>query len=297
MGAQEFRKKLEKRAKRNREAFRGKYRNELNALLGLSKEEIDRMTREAESHASEDAKRREEIETKNLADTTAYQAEKMLRDNKDKIPEELNKEVESKVAAVKSALQGSDLNAIKQATEELTATMQKVGQTVYQQQPPPEGAQPPPQEGGTGNDKGPDEGTVEGDPELIDNMLDMLEDLQVDYTLFLRTLSHYEGDRTALLRTGLYHKPMNEWLDRYDERIKELDQTERKAQMLSANPKYVLKNYMLQEAIDAAEDGNFSVVDDLFKIAQNPFNEHPQFERWAGATPDEFKNKKLSCSS
>ena len=141
------------------------------------------------------------------------------------------------------------------------------------------------------------EGTVEGDPELIDDMLDMLEMLQVDYTLFFRTLSHYEGDRTALLRTGLYHEPMNAWLDRYDERIKEIDTMERKEQMLAANPKYVLKNYMLQEAIDAADKGDFSVVDDLFKIAQKPFDEHQEFERWAGATPSEFKNKKLSCSS
>jgi len=141
------------------------------------------------------------------------------------------------------------------------------------------------------------EGTVEGDPELIDDMFDMLEKLHVDYTLFLRTLSHYEGDRESLLSTGLYHEPMNEWLDRYDERIKQIDNTVRKEQMLAANPKYVLKNYMLQEAIDAAEKGDFSVVNDLYKIAQNPFDEHPEFERWAGATPQAFKNKKLSCSS
>ncbi|GIT97977.1 YdiU family protein [Sulfurovum sp. TSL1] len=141
------------------------------------------------------------------------------------------------------------------------------------------------------------EGTIEGDPELIDDMLDMLEQLHVDYTLFLRTLSRYEGDREALLSTGLYHEPMNAWLDRYDARIKTIDTKERKEQMLSANPKYVLKNYMLQEGIDAAEKGDFSVVHDLFKIAQNPFDEHPEFERWAGATPQEFKNKKLSCSS
>ena len=141
------------------------------------------------------------------------------------------------------------------------------------------------------------EGTVEGDPELIDELLDMLEDLQVDYTVFFRTLSHYEGDREALLRTGLYHKPMNEWLDRYDERIKDIDTVQRKEQMLEANPKYVLKNYMLQEAINAAGEGDFSVVDDLFKIAQRPFDEHPEFARWAGPTPQEFKNQKLSCSS
>jgi uncharacterized protein YdiU (UPF0061 family) len=143
------------------------------------------------------------------------------------------------------------------------------------------------------------EGTIEGDPELIDEMYDMLETLQVDYTLFLRTLSHYEhqGDRNDLLKLGLYHDPMHTWLDSYDNRIQHIDKTERKKQMLANNPKYVLKNYMLQEAIDAASYGDFSVVDDLFKIAQAPFEEHPEFERWAKATPKAFKNKKLSCSS
>ena len=141
------------------------------------------------------------------------------------------------------------------------------------------------------------EATFEGDPELIEDMLDMLESLHVDYTLFFRTLSHYEGDREALLHTGLYHEPMHAWLERYDARIKQIDTAERKKQMLSANPKYVLKNYMLQEAIDAAEQGDLSVIDDLFRIAQDPFAEHPEFERWAGATPQEFKNQKLSCSS
>ncbi len=143
------------------------------------------------------------------------------------------------------------------------------------------------------------EGTVEGDPELIDDMFDMLESLHVDYTLFMRTLSHYEhkGDREALLATGLYHEPMNAWLDRYDERIQYIDKETRKKQMLENNPKYVLKNYMLQEAIDAAEVGDFNLVDDLFKIAQHPFDEHSEFERWAEATPQTFKNQKLSCSS
>jgi uncharacterized protein YdiU (UPF0061 family) len=54
---------------------------------------------------------------------------------------------------------------------------------------------------------------------------------------------------------------------------------------------------MLQEGIDAAENGDFSIVTDLFTIAQEPFEEHPAFERWAGVTPKEFKNQKLSCSS
>ena len=139
----------------------------------------------------------------------------------------------------------------------------------------------------------------EKDLDLFKHLLGMLQGLNIDYTLFFRTLSRYDEERTALLKTGLYHKPMHDWLDSYDERLKENTSAaeERHASMLQTNPKYVLKNYILQEAIDAAHNGDFSVLDDLFKIAQDPYAEHEAHERWAGVTPDEFKNKKLSCSS
>ena len=140
----------------------------ITASSGLSKDEVDKMQKEAEMHASEDTKRREDIEAKNMADTLAYQAEKLLRDNKDKVPAELNTEAEEKIAAVKSALNGEDTEAIKKATEELNETMQKIGQAVYQQQQPPPGgeAPPPPPEGGEsseGGEGGDDENTVEGE--------------------------------------------------------------------------------------------------------------------------------------
>ncbi|MCJ7604976.1 MAG: molecular chaperone DnaK [Dehalococcoidales bacterium] len=137
----------------------------ITASSGLSKEEVEKMQKEAEMHASEDTARREEIEAKNQADTMAYQSEKMLRDNKDKIPEELNKEAEEKIAAVKTALNGTDIEAIKAAAQALNQTMQKIGTAVYQQQTPPEGGEAPPgggeqpAEGGGGDD----EGTVEGE--------------------------------------------------------------------------------------------------------------------------------------
>jgi uncharacterized protein YdiU (UPF0061 family) len=139
----------------------------------------------------------------------------------------------------------------------------------------------------------------DSDLDLIKHFLGMMQGLNIDYTLFFRTLSHYNGDRTALLKLGLYHKPMNDWLDSYDERLKDNTSTteERQKSMLLTNPKFVLKNYILQEAIDAAKEGDFTVVDALFEIAKNPYAEHEQHERWAGSTPDEFKNKKLSCSS
>jgi len=67
--------------------------------------------------------------------------------------------------------------------------------------------------------------------------------------------------------------------------------------MLSTNPKYVLKNYMLQEAITLAEKGDFSMIEQLLYIAEHPFDELPEFERFAKETPEEHKNICLSCSS
>ncbi|MGB2827586.1 MAG: molecular chaperone DnaK [Dehalococcoidales bacterium] len=136
----------------------------ITASSGLNKEEIEKMQKDAEMHAAEDDKRREEVEARNMADTLAYTAEKTLRDNKDKVPAELNQEVEAKISEVRSALQGSDVAAIQKATQELNELMQKVGAAVYQQQPPPpEGEAPPEQEsgGGEGGEEG--EGTVEGE--------------------------------------------------------------------------------------------------------------------------------------
>ncbi len=128
----------------------------ITASSGLSKEEVEQMQREAETYATEDTKRREEVETRNAADTLAYTAEKTLREQKDKIPSDLNQEVESKIQAVRSALQGTDINAVRQTTQELSETMQKIGAAIYQQQPPPPGGEAPPGKEG-------EEGTVEGE--------------------------------------------------------------------------------------------------------------------------------------
>ena len=121
----------------------------ITASSGLSKQEVERMQREAEAHAAEDAKLREEVETRNAADTMAYTAEKTLREQKDKIPSDLNQEVENKVQAVRSSLQGTDINSVRRAMQELSDAMQKIGAAIYQQQPPP--------------GKGGEEGTAEGE--------------------------------------------------------------------------------------------------------------------------------------
>jgi molecular chaperone DnaK len=128
----------------------------ITASSGLNKEEVEKMKREAEQHAAEDIKRKEEIEVRNSADSLVYTAEKTLRDQGDKIPTDVKEEVDAKIASVKSALQGQDLNAIRNAIQELSQTMQKVGASAYQEpgQPPPSGEEPG--EGG-------EEGTVEGE--------------------------------------------------------------------------------------------------------------------------------------
>ena len=133
----------------------------ITASSGLSKDEVAKMQREAEAHAAEDAARKEAAEAKNQGDTLAYQAEKMLRDNKDKVPADLNTEITGKIEAVKQALQGSDTAALKTATQDLSEAMQKLGEAVYKQQPGPSPEGPPP--GDEGGKKPGDEGTVEGE--------------------------------------------------------------------------------------------------------------------------------------
>jgi len=136
----------------------------ITASSGLSKEEISKMQAEAQQHASEDTKRKEEAEARNTADTMAYNVEKVLRESGDKVPAELKSEVEGKVAAVRSALQGKDVDRIKSTMKELSDSMQKLGAAVYQQPgagPSGPGGGPT---GGPGGQKPPEEeGTVEGE--------------------------------------------------------------------------------------------------------------------------------------
>jgi len=133
----------------------------ITASSGLSKEEVEKLQHEAEIHAADDAKKREEIEARNMADNLAYTAEKTLREHGDKVPSELKEEVEGKVAAVKAALSGSDVEQLNRAAQELSEAMQKLGATVYGQA----GAPPPGESGEAGAEepgKG-EEGTVEGE--------------------------------------------------------------------------------------------------------------------------------------
>jgi molecular chaperone DnaK len=106
----------------------------ITASTGLSKDEIERMKRDAEANAEADKKKAEAIEHKNLAETMIYTAEKMLKDAGDKITAEERKEVEDKIDALKKVKDGDDHEAIKKAADELSTSAQKVGQKMYQGQ-------------------------------------------------------------------------------------------------------------------------------------------------------------------
>jgi len=97
----------------------------------LPKEDIDRMVKDAEEHAAEDKKRREEAETRNQAESFAYSMEKQIADNRDKLPAEVVTEVEADIAGVKTALEGEDADAVKASYEKLGASSQKIGQALY----------------------------------------------------------------------------------------------------------------------------------------------------------------------
>ena len=98
----------------------------------LSKDEIDQMMRDAESHAEEDKRRKEEAEIRNTADTLVYQTEKLVREHGEKLSDSDRKDVEDSLAAVKEALTGDDIEKMKQTTEALTAASQRFGQQIYE---------------------------------------------------------------------------------------------------------------------------------------------------------------------
>lgn len=141
----------------------------ITASSGLSKEEVERMRKEAEIHAEEDRKRKEIIEARNNADNAAYTAEKSLRDGGDKVPPELRKQVEDAVAKLRQTMNQEDVSAIRRDTESLGQLIQQVGTSLYQQQG---GGQPgstpgseSPQDGPSGPQSG---GKSDGGEDVVD---------------------------------------------------------------------------------------------------------------------------------
>ena len=136
---------------------------------------------------------------------------------------------------------------------------------------------------------------------LILELLGSLEASKIDYNLFFYKLTNLKSfdDLSSVLDIAVFQEPLKQWFDSYIKVCEEQESSfeSRFIIMKKVNPKYILKNYIIQEAIEKAHLGDYSLVNDLLKIAQNPFDEHLEFERYAQSTPMKFANIQLSCSS
>jgi molecular chaperone DnaK len=138
----------------------------ITASSGLTEGEVDKMRKEAETHADEDRKRRDLVEARNTADNAVYSAERGLRDAGDKISAEVRSRVESKVQGLKSLLTSDNLSELRQATNDLLQAMQEIGTTMYGQEGGQMGSG-----GGSGGDAGPQTGGTgpkSGGPDVVE---------------------------------------------------------------------------------------------------------------------------------
>lgn len=106
-------------------------------------------------------------------------------------------------------------------------------------------------------------------------------------------------DILSVFNIAIYPKYLESWFKSYLKIVKKdnINIEDRSKKMLKINPKYIIKNYMLQDAIDAVKEGDYTLTNDLLNIAQNPFDEHEKYESYSRVTPLKYTNIKLSCSS
>lgn len=154
----------------------------------------------------------------------------------------------------------------------------------------------------------------ENDIELIHNLEDNLQLTETDMTIFFRVLSNFKEANVALklIENAFYDVnhiaeeikiSWNNWFLKYQNRLEKenLTHLERKVQMDVVNPKYVLRNYMAQLAIDDANKGDYKLIDELYQLLKKPYKEQPENEKWFVKRPEWARNKigcsMLSCSS
>jgi len=137
------------------------------------------------------------------------------------------------------------------------------------------------------------------DQALIADLLGLLAQDRVDYTIFWRRLSQAlaSGQFAPVRDLFLDQAAFDAWQLRYTERLAGTDQHQASATMLKTNPKYVLRNYLGELAIEAAKARDFSGVANLLALLEQPFGEHPEFESWAGFPPEWASRIEISCSS
>lgn len=146
---------------------------------------------------------------------------------------------------------------------------------------------------------------LETDNLLIQDLLTLMDKDRVDYTLFWRRLSNAVGEISsnegnvfhAVQDLFIHREDFNQWLERYKRRLVPSDTSVISLNMLRVNPKYILRNHLGEMAIRRAKEGDYSMVHSLLAVLATPFNEHPDFEAWAGIAPDWASQIEISCSS
>ncbi len=142
----------------------------------------------------------------------------------------------------------------------------------------------------------------DNDGELISGLLKLMQNSGIDYTLFFRRLGNDPAVQALqLLRDDFVDiKGFDNWAERYLARISREDNgtdQQRQTRMHAVNPLYILRNYLAQQAIDAAENGDYEEVRRLHKVLSDPFNEQPGMAGYAQRPPDWGKHLEISCSS
>ncbi|WP_102797647.1 protein adenylyltransferase SelO [Bowmanella denitrificans] len=138
------------------------------------------------------------------------------------------------------------------------------------------------------------------DEKLIGDWLSMLSQQRRDYHCAFRLLSHYQpGQEAPLLDYFINRDQASQWLTRYQQKLATQPQShqERQQAMQAINPKFVLRNYLAQQAIEQAQQGDFGEFERLFEVLKRPFAEQPQFDTYAKPPPDWGKSLEISCSS
>lgn len=142
-----------------------------------------------------------------------------------------------------------------------------------------------------------------GDQQLFDDFFDLMEKGQADFTLAFRSLSSIPGQgsvqNSPIRNLFVNLEALDHWLKRYQERLQQENSNDniRRAAMNRCNPKFILRNYLAQQAIEKAEQKDFSELNRLFSILENPYDEQEEYESYAALPPDWASKIAVSCSS
>ena len=137
------------------------------------------------------------------------------------------------------------------------------------------------------------------DETFINSLMELLHSNNVDYTIFFRSLSQYSDANQSVRDQFVDRDGFDQWAQKYSARLakQSISDAQRQKKMNNINPKYVLRNYMAQAAIEAAQQGDYTEVNVLLEILQSPCDEHSEAEKYAGLPPDWAEKLSVSCSS